>query len=287
MTCPKCRSISVVKNGMGHTNEQYFKCNECEYNFPISITNTAKTLIFDIENAPVEAYVWNKRVWNATISRKQLKHDWFMLTWSAKWLNAPNTYSYKLTSKEAKAKDDKRIVAKLYNLFEQADVIIAHNAWGFDIPMVNAKFIQYGFSPPSPYRVIDTLRIAKKVGCFTYNSLDYLGETFGLGRKIETEFGLWVDCMYGVSSALKEMAEYNIQDVLLLEEVYLKLRGWMPSHPNMNLYQSESGCSHCGSMKIKYAGDYAAQTRLFKSYRCLDCGGFSRETKKSLVSTAR
>ena len=156
MVCPKCRSISVVKNGMGHTNEQYYKCNECRYNFPVSITNTAKTLIFDIENAPVEAYVWNKRVWNATISRKQLKHDWFMLTWSAKWLNAPGTISYKLTSKEAKAKDDKRIVTKLYNLFEQADIIIAHNAWGFDIPMVSGKFIQHGFSPPSPYRVIDT-----------------------------------------------------------------------------------------------------------------------------------
>jgi len=287
LICPKCRSISVVKNGMGHTKVQHYKCNECDYNFPITILNKVKTLIFDIENAPVEAYVWNKRVWNTSISPKQLKHDWFMLTWSAKWLNSPKTYSFKLTPKEAKERNDERITKALWNLFDEANIIIAHNAWRFDIPMANTKFIIHKLNPPSPYQIIDTLKIAKKIGSFTYNSLDFLGETLGLGRKIETEFQLWVDCVNGKASALKEMAEYNIQDVILLEEVYLRLRGWMNSHPNLNLFQNESGCSHCGSMKIKYAGEYAAQTRTFKSFRCLDCGGFSRETKKSYVSTAR
>ena len=274
---------------MGHTDEQWYKCKECKYNFPLHIENQAKTLIFDIENAPVEAYVWNKRVWNATISPKQLKHDWFMLTWSAKWLNAPDVYSYKLTCKEAKAKDDRRIVETLWNLFEAADIIIAHNAWGFDIPMANTRFMIHGLNPTSPYRVVDTLRVAKRVGSFTYNSLNYLGKVFGLGEKIETEFQLWLDCINGKTKALKEMAEYNVQDVLLLEEVYLRLRGWTPSHPNLNLWQSESGCSHCGSMKIKYGGDYAANVRKFKCYRCLEknCGGWSKETKHSKVSTAR
>ncbi len=287
MTCPKCNSTSTAKNGFGHTNTQHYMCQECWKDFDSAIKNRARILIFDIENAPVEAYVWNKRVWNAVIPPKQLKHDWFMLTWSAKWLNAPDTLSYKLTSKEAIAKDDKRITVALWDLFEKADIIIAHNAFGFDIPMVNTRFIIHKLNPPTPYKIIDTLRIAKKIGSFTYNSLDYLGQTFGLGRKIETEFQLWIDCMNGETSALKEMAEYNVQDVLLLEDVYLVLRGWMPSHPNMNLYQSENGCSHCNSMNIQYAGDYATQTKLYKSYRCKDCGGFSKETKTSMVSTAR
>ena len=287
MTCPKCNSVSTVKNGFGHTNEQWYLCKECNYNFPLEIENKAKTLVFDIENAPVEAYVWNKRVWNTSISPKQLKHDWFMLTWAAKWLNAPKTYSFKLTPKEAREKDDERITKALWNLFDEADIIIAHNAVKFDVVMANTKFITHKLNPPSPYLIIDTLRIAKRVASFTYNSLDFLGQTFGLGKKIDTEFQLWIDCMAGRASALKEMADYNIQDVILLEEVYLRLRGWMHSHPNLNLFQSESGCSHCGSMRIKYAGDYHAQTRSFKSYRCLDCGGFSRQTKNSKVSTAR
>lgn len=272
---------------MGHTNEQYYKCNECGYNFPVSILNKAKTLIFDIECAPCEGYFWNTRAWNINIPSSQLKNDWFMLTWSAKWLNSPETYSFKLTPKEAKEKDDNRIVRALWNLFEEANMIVAHNAFGFDIPMVNTRFIIHNLNPPTPYKIIDTLRIAKRVMKSTYNSLDFLGKSFGLGGKKKTEFQLWIDCIAGKASALKEMAEYNIQDVILLEEVYLRLRGWMHSHPNLNLFQTESGCSHCGSMKIKYAGEYAAQTRSFRAYRCLDCGGFSRETKKSLVSTAR
>ena len=287
ISCPRCNSVSLRLDGMGHTDEQHYRCKNCDHHFNERTLNSAKILVFDIENAPVEAYTWNKRLWNTNINKEQLKHDWYMLTWCAKWLNDSEMFKNSIKPSEAKKRNDKRIVKKLWHLFDQADVIIAHNAWGFDIPMVNTRFITLGMKPPSPYRVIDTLRVSKKIGSFTYNSLDYLGQVLKVGKKKDTNFQLWVDCMSGQKKALKTMLDYNAQDVLLLEEVYLKFRGWMKSHPNMNSFQQGDGCSNCGSLKIHPKGYYRTQVSNYRSFQCDDCGGYSREARKTKVSIAR
>jgi transposase-like protein len=275
-----------MKDGFAHNKQQHYKCNDCNHHFEDVVTNSAKTLIFDIENSPITAYAWNRRLWNTNINQNQLIKDWFMLTWTAKWLNSNEVIKGSVTPREAKKRNDSRIVKRLWKLFDKADIIVAHNAFKFDIPMVNTRFITLGLRPPSPYRVIDTLKVAQRIGSFTYNHLDYLGKVLGVGRKKDTDFSLWVDCIEGKKEALDTMLEYNVQDTLLLEEVYLKFRGWMTSHPNMNLYQEVLGCSHCGSLNRKVAGYYTTQTAKYKSYRCLDCGGFSRQTKKTIISTA-
>ena len=286
MKCPKCNSVMLWKNGKGHNNTQHYKCKSCGYWFSEEIINRVKTLVFDIENAPVEVYAWNKRLWNTSIPQDQLIKDWFMLTWCAKWLNAPDVIKTSITPAEAKKRDDSRIVKKLWHLFDQADIIIAHNAWKFDIPMVNTRFITLKMKPPSPYRVIDTLKVGKKVASFTYNHLDYYGKVLGLGRKKDTDFQLWIDCVAGKQKALKTMLDYNAQDVILLEDVYLHFRGWMKGHPNMNNFQPETGCSNCGSLNIQPKGYYYTQTNKYRSWQCKDCGAYSRETKRTKISVA-
>ena len=195
-----------------------------------------KILIFDIENAPVKAYVWNTQVWKAFVGHDQIEQDWFMLTWSAKWLYDSDIMHDKLTPDEAKKGDDSRLVKNLWKLFDEADIIVAHNANKFDSPMANTRFILNGLPPVRPYQIVDTLQIARQNFRFTHNKLAYLGDIFGIGSKNTTTFDLWVKCMQGDPKALQEMLDYNDQDVYLLEEVYLKLRGWTKSHPNMNHY---------------------------------------------------
>lgn len=285
ISCPKCNSVMVTKNGFGHDNQQHYICKACKHDFIGMIDNTAKVLILDIETAPIRAMVW--RVWKENISIEQIKADWFILCWSAKWLNDSEVIGERLTGKEAKKEDDKRIVKKLWTLFDEADIIIAHNGWSFDIPKVNSRFILNGLKPPSPYRSIDTLKIAQKKFGFTHNKLDYLAKLFGLDRKLKTDFDLWVKCLEGRDDALQYMLDYNKLDVVILEEVYLKLRGWANSHPNMNIWQTDKGCSNCGSLNITPKGYYTTQTGKYKSYQCQECGAFSRETRKTFISTAR
>ena len=119
-----------------------------------------KILLFDIETTPVKAYVW--RMWKENISNDQIIDNWCMISWAAKWLNDSEYKSDIVSVSEIKKRNDKRIVKSLYKLVDEADVVIAHAANRFDVKRMNTRFILNGLNRPSPYKVIDTLRIAKR-----------------------------------------------------------------------------------------------------------------------------
>lgn len=245
-----------------------------------------KILILDIETAPLRAWVFQKQIWKANISNEMVISEWFMLSWSAKWLHDDHVMSDVLTGKEAKVEDDKRIVKSLWKLIDEADITIAHNGIHFDTPNINTRFLLNGLPPTRPYKQIDTLYIAKKQFGFTHNSLNALAELFHLGGKIDTSFELWSKCVDGSDEALKEMETYNIQDVKLLEDVYLALRPWIRSHPNVGIYMEEDKhvCSNCGHTELTPYGYNYTQTGKYPVHKCNKCGALSQETR-SVIST--
>lgn len=249
-----------------------------------------KILVFDIETSPLEAYVWQKSIYKTNISDDQVISEWYMLCWSAKWLFSNEVLSEVLTSKEAVNENDSRIVKGLWKLLDEADIVIAHNGDGFDIPNMNTRFIVTGLNPTSPYQTIDTLLVARKQFGFTHNSLDALAKLFGLGEKKHTGFGLWKQAKRGDEKSLAYMEEYNREDVKLLEEVYLKLRPWIKNHPNVALYLDAETevCPNCGSSNITWLGDkfYYTQTQKYPLYQC-ECGAFGRSRKTALSKEER
>jgi len=249
---------------------------------PFTPKKLPKILVLDIETAPLLGYVWS--LWKQNIYDQQLVSDWFMLTWSAKWLFGENTYSDRLTGKEAKAQYDKRIVSSLRSLLDEADIIIAHNGKKFDVPKINARMVYHDLKPVSPYQQVDTLLTARKEFGFSSNKLNALGKMFGFGEKIDTTFELWSKCMNGDTSALIEMETYNKRDVDLLESVYLKMRPWIKLHPNIGLFlESDSEkCGNCGGNVVLIKGKYYyTSVGKFQTYRCTnkDCGAISRGRK--------
>jgi hypothetical protein len=255
-----------------------------------------KILLLDIETAPVEAYVWG--LWQQNVSLDQIISNWFMLTWSAKWLYSPEVMSDAITPEEVLEENDKRIVWSLLKLLDEADVVIAHNGIGFDVPKVNARAVTWGFMPPSPYQQIDTLLIARKQFGFSSNKLEALARMFKIPGKIETNFQLWSDCKKGDQVALAKMEQYNRQDVIVLEEVYLRLRPWVKGHINLGLYglSDKMICPNCGSTHLEEDGGfYYTGMGRYKTYRC-QCGAVSRarttdvtpeERKKLVISVSR
>ena len=160
----------------------------------------------------------------------------------------------------------------------EADIVIAHNSRRFDIPNLQTRFLLHKLSPPKPYRQIDTLLIVRKEFGFTHNNLNAIAEVLGLGEKIDTTIELWKKCRGGDTKALDEMETYNVQDVLLLEEVYLALLPWIKAHPNVGLYLDTdvSVCSSCGSSKLKKYGLYITNASKFQAYKCKKCKSISR-----------
>lgn len=242
-------------------------------------THSMKILVFDIETAPLKSYVWG--IWNVNLghSLNMLESDWFMLTWSAKWLFDDNVMSDKLTSEEVLNENDKRITKSLWDLLEEADVVVAHNALKFDIKRINTRFLKNGLTPPMPYQVVDTLIHARRRFNITSNKLDYIGKFLGLGEKLATGgFDLWKRCMQGDSEALTEMETYNIQDVRLLEDVYMTLLPYIKLHPNVGLFVAEDvhTCPSCGSHDLKWEGVYTTYANQYEAFRCGGCGSIGR-----------
>jgi DNA polymerase III epsilon subunit-like protein len=168
----------------------------------------------------------------------------------------------------------------MWKLMDEADVIIAQNGKRFDIPKLNTRFWRYQMPQPSSYKVIDTLDAARRAFGVTYNSLDYLGEYLGAGRKIKTEFQLWIDCDLGDKRALADMQAYNENDITLLESVYLKMRGWIPGHPKFSAYAKVIGvCPVCMDADIKDVGLYTAVQKQYREWRCENCGAVFHSTK--------
>lgn len=248
--------------------------------------SAAKILILDIETAPTLAYTWG--AWNQNIHPEQIESDWFVLTWAAKWIFENKVYSGKLTSKEALQEDDKRIMQSMWKLLDEADIVIAHNADKFDIPRINTRFLVHGIKPPMAYLVIDTLKHIRKQFSFTHNKLDYVNKLLGLPRKKENSgMPMWVACRKGDTKALKEMHDYNVEDVRILEETYLKIRAWIKPHPNLGLHICDtelSRCPTCGSDKIEEHDKlYHTTAGVYKAFRCGECGSTGRMRKNELT----
>ncbi|KKM04658.1 hypothetical protein LCGC14_1762000 [marine sediment metagenome] len=261
-----------------------------EYNTVLEHKTPAKVLVFDVETAPLRSYTWG--LWKQNIQTSHIISDWFMLTWSAKWLFEDEVFSDRLTSKEALAEDDRRISHSIWKLIDEADIIIAHNANRFDVKKLNTRFLLNGLNPPMPYQVIDTLEHLRKRFSISSNRLDYVNELLGIGRKIDTGgFALWEGCMRGDALSLKKMEEYNIVDVEILEETYLRIRAWIKPHPNMGLFIEDNVevCPACGSKELKFGGTpYRTAANSYETFRCEECGSVGRSrTSTHKHSTTR
>jgi len=235
-----------------------------------------KILLLDIETAPNIAYVWG--AWKQNIGQNQWKEKGHIMSFASKWLG-DNTITYV----ENRKSNDKALVKALYKLLDEADIVVAHNGQKFDLPVIIGRGVVHGYTPPSPYFVVDTLLTARKEMRLVSNSLANLCEELGLPLKKDHKkfpgFELWLECLRGNDEAWLEMKEYNIADVISLEALYLRLRPYMRNHPNVfrNDEGEEVACPKCGSTNIQWRGYYYSRAGLcYKRFVCKDCGGWGR-----------
>jgi hypothetical protein len=253
-----------------------------------------KVLLFDIETAPILAHVWG--LWENNVALNQVVQDWHILSWSAKWLHdGPDKVMYRDQRNAKNVEDDSLILKDIWNLLDQADIVVTQNGIKFDKKKLNARFIMNGFQPPSGYKHIDTKVIASKHFGFTSNKLEYMTD------KLNTQYKklkhnkfpgheLWTQCLKGNLEAWKEMEQYNKHDVLALEELFYKLIPWDNSI-NFNLYHDdEDHVCKCGSTSFFKNGFYYTSTGKYQKYKCKQCGAehrdrenlFSKEKRDSL-----
>ena len=232
-----------------------------------------KILFLDIETSPSTAYVWGLFKENIPLAR--LIDSSETLCWSAKWAGS---YDVEFDSIERTPRET--MIKRIHSMLEEADVVVHYYGNRFDLPVLNREFLIYGFSPPAPYKSVDLLNTVRSKFKFVSNKLDYVCDRLGLGKKHDTDFKLWVDCMNNDPVAWKKMEEYNIQDVLLLEKLYYKLLPWITNHPNVGLYSENTlVCPKCGSTHIHKRGFTYTNAYKHQRYQCMKCNGWFKGGK--------
>lgn len=255
----------------------------------ISTSNNLKILLFDLETMPMICRTWGLR--KVYLTHKSIIKGSAIVSWAAKWLYDDEIYGAYATPPQARNREDKPIIKKLWKLMDESDIIMAHNVKGFDRKVANTRFLLNKMGCPSPSKMIDTLLISRQEFRFPSNKLDFLSQRINDNKKLPTNMGLWAKCDSGgqiAKDAIAYMHKYNRQDLFLLEDLFIALRPWMKQSSNMALGFNDiiGRCINvgCGSKSIKVVKGkkYYTPSGRYQVMVCKDCGTYCRSKYQEL-----
>jgi hypothetical protein len=238
---------------------------------------TQKIVTLDIETFPNLVFTWG--LFKQMVGVNQIVRDWSIASICWKWMGEKQT---QYVDCSADPTDDRELLDHAWHVLDEADIVIGQNSKHFDIRKLNARFIEAGMPPPSPYKQVDTKVEAAKVAMFTSNRLEWLAAHLTDVPKDKHKafpgFDLWAECLKGNPKAWAAMRKYNPRDVIATEKLYLRLRPWIAQHPNVAILNDDGKvrCPKCGSHKVEKRGVATTQVGIYTRYHCNACGGWSR-----------
>lgn len=255
------------------------------------MSDKPKILVYDIETAPITAYTWG--LFDQTIGLNQIKKDWHMLAWAAKWYGEPaSKVMYRDNRSRKNVSDDKQLVKSLCGLINQADIVITQNGEEFDMKKLSARAVINGLPPIKRCKSTDIYKEGKKVFSFTSHKLEYVADA--LNKKYKKlkhgeypGFDLWKAVLSGDKKAWSVMEKYTKHDVLSTEEAYSVIQGWIRTQ-NLATYVDDATLRcFCGSDKLTPRGYARTDAGKFRIYLCKSCGKWPRGRTNLLLKDKR
>lgn len=181
-----------------------------------------------------------------------------------------------------------KMIRAAWDLLNRADIVVGWNSTRYDIQHFQAAFGRLELGPPSPFRSLDLMQVAKKnfSSGEMSNKLDWFSREWLGDRKLNhSATDIWRDIRYGNRderrAAQKVMREYNRKDVLLTERLFERFKPW--TGINYALYSpelDESGrlqrCTKCASGNLQSRGRFHTNTYSYERFYCNDCGGWNK-----------
>ena len=235
-----------------------------------------RRVAFDIETSPMLSAIWS--LYQDAINPQGLLQYSYILCWSALDIDTGEFFGDSLhLHKRAFKKDptdDSLVTASLWRLFDEADVLLAHNGDRFDIPVANTRFLAHGMPAPSSYKSMDTLKIFKSKFKLPSNRLNEIAKFLRIGEKEKVEFDDWMGCMSGRTSSFEKMFHYNRVDTELLLEVYRRVMSYYLHNHHVGLLKGvddEISCPACGGIDYQLRGFYYTKAAKRQRYMCNAC----------------
>lgn len=237
---------------------------------------TAKVLTLDVECSANLVYAFGLRDQNIGLS--QIVEHGKMISFAAKWYGDKEVI---YRSIHDDGEDD--MLQAIWELLDECDVLVTFNGVSFDVKVIKRALLLAGFPPPTPWKDIDLLRVARRQFRFTSNKLQNLCYELSLPLKIETGgFDLWKRCAEGDPKAWKEMRSYNMNDVVVTEKLMDRMRPWLNGIHHGLWAEAGATCTNCGSRKLAklHGKTVKANVTSYQAYRCSKCGAVMRGNEK-------
>lgn len=257
----------------------------------IDKTVQARILTLDIERIPGRATVphrgltidgefWDLNGWKHTIGRRI--HADNVTTWPRTICAAAKWYDEKPVMFAAEWEHGHRAFMRtVWEWYDAADIVVGHNLDRFDTKHLKAGWAEYGWASPSPWKTVDTLKVARAEFAFESNTLDALCKRLGITAKsgkydAETAHA----ACDGDEKAQRKIKAYNIGDIRATEAAYDRLRPWIKGHPHLGLYTPADGegeswtCPNCGHGALIHHSDRTIRTAVqqYRAFECPNCG---------------
>lgn len=251
------------------TSLEDFAKREASKKLAERVSGCSKILTIDIETSPTVVYTFS--MCPNWISPDKIIEPSVVMCFAAKWYDQDKIIYF-----SDYVDGHEKMIQEAWKLLDEANIVVTFNGVSFDIKHLKREFALAGLPMPRPWKNVDLYKEAKKQWAFESKSLNHIAQRFELGAKLEHEgFDLWKQCLAGSPNAWSRMKKYNIQDVVLTEAVYDRMRGWIPTHPHIgNIDPEDVGllCNQCGGDELESSGLRRAIVIDYRLYRCKKCG---------------
>ena len=259
----------------------------------IAPTVNARVVTLDIERIPGRVRTWHRGftiegdVWDLNalkdITRRRIHAD-DMIEWPRticaawKWYDAEGVEF----AAEWEVGGYDGFMRAVWDVFDQADLIIGHNADRFDARHLMGGWAEMGLPAPSPYKVIDTLKIARGTFAYESNTLDALNKRLGIDAKTDKyNAQIAKDAVNGDIPSQRILEEYNRGDIIASEALFDRLRPFAKGIPHLGMWtDDEMACPSCGSTMTATGKTVHANVQRYEHLHCDNCGAHARGTAR-------
>ena len=248
-----------------------------------------RRIYLDIETAPTLSYHYGRH--DLHISPDQVLTSDFILCFQYAIDDGPvHVESLRHIKRPLAPKDDKALCAKMVKLLSSADIIVGHNVKKFDLARLSARLAAHDMRPFEPKALVDTLTACRRFFKFEANSLASVCKELGLEHKGHSGgFETSLACMMGNQAAWDKLLAYGKQDVVILRQLYNRIKPWIENHPNANLLDPTAAfqCPRCESDALAYRGYRYTLVGKYRRFQCNNCGSWGSERKGDMDKEER
>ena len=228
-----------------------------------------RILLYDLETSFVNCRLW--RIGKQYVSHESIvegsRTDIICLAY--KWLGEKEVHTMDWGLKK---QDSRKMVNAFSEIVATADLVVAQNGDNFDMKQLNTQRLLHGDTPILWPTSADTLKGLRKHFRLPSNKLDYVGKLLFKTGKNPMRMQDWIDVIEKKDpKALQKMLKYNIQDVLLLEKTFNRLRPWLLVKPLLPRTDT-SECPSCYSTRSKSKGRRVVRNKPYQRRVCRACG---------------